>query len=186
MHRPQAKLQGDTAPNPLISLVTYETAQRKLVRAGDICQIVYMSAPLARMIYFSVPTTPPHLVIFDIIRVSEARNLKLSCSGLLAYGGQGYMQIIEGPEAGVSALRTSILRDPRHKVQHHIMQGVETRLVTAELPMGYLSMDNEGLVLGLRPETYAGADVEALLVAGHKKYPSAVRSAQAGNEAGSS
>jgi len=128
----------------------------------------------SRLLFCSYPTTAPHLVILDIVRVAEARNATLACSGLLAYGNAGYMQMIEGPAPAIDALFSSISHDKRHRIIWSSIAHDHPRLISPDLPMGYVSMDNEGLRLMLTPETCATTDLVELLDAGKRKYPSAM------------
>lgn len=50
-----------------------------------------------------------------IVEVSRPRNAELNVTGALLFTGQRFVQLLEGPTAGVSALQASIFRDGRHK-----------------------------------------------------------------------
>ena len=50
----------------------------------------------------------------DLLAVSRANNAKLGISGMLLYKAGNFMQVLEGDEATVRALRVKIARDLRH------------------------------------------------------------------------
>lgn len=117
----------------------------------------------------------PNVVILDLIRVSEERNLSLGCSGLLLYGNQGYLQVIEGSMASLEELFSSILKDQRHIVIWHEFYGPVRREISTALPMGYFD-ESELRKIGLNwPSTEMGpADITNILMnIAAKKYPSA-------------
>lgn len=49
-----------------------------------------------------------------IVAVSRPRNSGLDVTGALLFIGQRFVQLLEGPADGVTALQQSIFRDPRH------------------------------------------------------------------------
>lgn len=52
--------------------------------------------------------------ISEIAVVSRARNQRLGVTGALLFTGQRFAQWLEGPDAGIEELKSSILRDKRH------------------------------------------------------------------------
>lgn len=129
-----------------------------------------------RVVYGSAHMRAPNVVILDIIRVSELRNLSLGCSGLLLYGNQGYLKVIEGSLASLEGLFSSILKDQRHIVIWHDFAGPVRREISAALPMGYFD-ESELRKIGLNwPSTDTGpADIKNILMnVAAIKYPSAV------------
>lgn len=53
-------------------------------------------------------------VVETIVSASQKRNAALHISGALTYSDRHFGQIVEGPAAGIMALRSSILSDTRH------------------------------------------------------------------------
>jgi hypothetical protein len=51
----------------------------------------------------------------DLVELSRARNATLEVTGALLFSGTRFVQFIEGPLDGVSALQNSIRADPRHR-----------------------------------------------------------------------
>jgi hypothetical protein len=79
---------------------------------------------LVRLLYASraAETVTPELVE-SILRQSHERNPKLGITGVLCYGGDVYMQVLEGGRAAVNDLYNTIVRDSRHRevmlLQYH-------------------------------------------------------------------
>lgn len=61
---------------------------------------------------FSADAEPTEIA--QIIRVSRAKNVAASLTGLLMFDGARFCQHIEGPEAEVRATINRIAADPRH------------------------------------------------------------------------
>jgi hypothetical protein len=130
-----------------------------------------------RLIYASLPSTPPHTEILDIVRSSERTNSRLGCSGVLFFSSSEYVQLIEGPEAGVASLMDLIRADGRHTILWERGETIPRQRLAPTLPMGFLA-----------PGELAGASAAALrrahprpsdgladhlLAAAAVKYPSA-------------
>lgn len=71
---------------------------------------------LVQLIYSSVPTIPigTHEMI-DILEPSQRRNRGEGITGLLAFSGEAFLQLLEGDETRVSGAFDRIARDPRHR-----------------------------------------------------------------------
>jgi hypothetical protein len=71
---------------------------------------------LVRLLYASRAATPatPELVE-SILHKSHEHNPRLGITGVLCYGGDVYMQVLEGGRAAVNGLYNTIVRDPRHR-----------------------------------------------------------------------
>ena len=130
-----------------------------------------------RLIYASLPSTPPHAEILDIVRSSERNNTRLGCSGVLYFSSSEYVQLIEGPEDGVASLMERIRADGRHTLRWDRVEAIAGPRLAPTLPMGFLA-----------PVELAGAPAAALrrphpcpeeglaehlLAAAAVKYPSA-------------
>lgn len=67
--------------------------------------------------------------LLDLLQCSRSRNNELLLTGLLLYAGGRFMQVLEGREAAVREVFTSIQRDSRHTDIHTLkLQAVEQRL----------------------------------------------------------
>jgi hypothetical protein len=79
---------------------------------------------LVRLLYASraAETVTPELVE-SILRQSHEHNPKLGITGVLCYGGDVYMQVLEGGRTAVNDLYNTIVRDSRHRevmlLQYH-------------------------------------------------------------------
>ena len=56
-----------------------------------------------------------HGDIFDIIRTSARRNLDRGITGFLLFKNDQFLQLVEGPSAGLDALLADLSCDPRHR-----------------------------------------------------------------------
>ena len=71
---------------------------------------------LVRLLYGSraaEPVTPE--LVDSILRSSHAHNPALGITGVLCYGGDVYMQVLEGGRSAVNDLYNKIVRDSRHR-----------------------------------------------------------------------
>lgn len=67
------------------------------------------------IIYLSWATTPfSDTQLQELLAVSRTHNAQLGVTGILFYGNERFMQVLEGEEAAVRALYARIRRDPRH------------------------------------------------------------------------
>ena len=71
---------------------------------------------LVRLLYASRAAEPVTSDLVDsILRSSHAHNPVLGITGVLCYGGDVYMQVLEGGRAAVNGLYNTIVRDSRHR-----------------------------------------------------------------------
>jgi hypothetical protein len=71
---------------------------------------------LVRLLYASraaEPVTPE--LVESILHKSHENNPALGITGVLCYGGDVYMQVLEGGRAAVNGLYNTIVRDARHR-----------------------------------------------------------------------
>jgi hypothetical protein len=68
-------------------------------------RIIYLS-------WASAPLAPGQLQ--EILGVARRRNTQLAITGILLYGNECFMQVLEGEEATVHTLYEQIKRDTRH------------------------------------------------------------------------
>ena len=71
---------------------------------------------LVRLLYASRAAEPVTSELIDsILRSSHAHNPALGITGVLCYGGDVYMQVLEGGRSAVNNLYNKIVRDSRHR-----------------------------------------------------------------------
>lgn len=71
---------------------------------------------LVRLLYASRAAEPVTSELIDsILRASHAHNPALGITGVLCYGGDVYMQVLEGGRPAVNDLYNRIVRDARHR-----------------------------------------------------------------------
>ena len=71
---------------------------------------------LVRLLYASRAAEPVTNELVDsILRSSHAHNPALGITGVLCYGGDVYMQVLEGGRSAVNNLYNTIVRDARHR-----------------------------------------------------------------------
>jgi len=71
---------------------------------------------LVRLLYASRAAEPVTAELVDsILRSSHTHNPALGITGVLCYGGDVYMQVLEGGRAAVNNLYNTIVRDSRHR-----------------------------------------------------------------------
>lgn len=131
--------------------------------------------------YRSRPAADPMAAILDIVRASEVNNFRMNVSGILYYGPTMYLQMLEGPEAGVLTVLDMIREDTRHRMVWEVTRPAARRHFRTALPMGYIddrdlkSFAETGGVPAQVPE-FAKHDVDklvqVLVTAGRQKYPS--------------
>ena len=79
--------------------------------------------------------------LLHLLRKSRENNERLSVTGLLLYRDGNFMQLLEGPEEAVDAVRARINRDPRHRnVIQLIRRPVQSRLFPT-WAMGFRRVD---------------------------------------------
>jgi hypothetical protein len=81
------------------------------------------------IIYLSRATAPfTDDQLHELLEQARVRNATLDVTGLLLYGSQQFMQVLEGEEAAVRTIYEAIKRDPRHQnVTAYADKGIEQR-----------------------------------------------------------
>jgi hypothetical protein len=93
---------------------------------------------LIQLIYSSVPTIPIGTrEMIDILEPSQQRNRGDGITGLLAFSGQAFLQLLEGDEAKVSAAFRRIAGDPRHRDVHVLGRLPVAARAFADWDMGF-------------------------------------------------
>lgn len=97
---------------------------------------------LVRLLYASRAAAPvgPDLVD-SVLHSSRLHNPALGITGILCWGGDIFMQVLEGGRETVNALYAQILRDPRHRevTLLHYEEVTERRF--AGWTMGQVNLD---------------------------------------------
>jgi hypothetical protein len=71
---------------------------------------------LIRLLYASRAINDNRAAMIDsIMQQSKLHNPNLGITGILCYGGDIFMQVLEGGRTEVNELYSHIVRDPRHK-----------------------------------------------------------------------
>ncbi|MBB1162569.1 BLUF domain-containing protein [Aquariibacter albus] len=71
---------------------------------------------LVRLLYASRATEAVSPALIDaVLAASRQHNPALGITGILCWGGDIFMQVIEGGRDTVNALYAAIVRDPRHR-----------------------------------------------------------------------
>ncbi|ETI61053.1 blue-light sensor BLUF [Sphingobium sp. C100] len=73
---------------------------------------------LSTWLYTSICTVDPadgRAAVQAIVAISRLRNSALDVTGALVWTGRRFAQFLEGPAAGIGALRESIEQDARHR-----------------------------------------------------------------------
>ncbi|RZK61154.1 MAG: BLUF domain-containing protein [Hymenobacter sp.] len=68
------------------------------------------------IIYLSLAVKPfTSEQLEKLLAVARRRNTELAITGILFYGNERFLQVLEGEEEAVRAVYASIKRDPRHQ-----------------------------------------------------------------------
>lgn len=71
---------------------------------------------LTRLIYASEPSEALNpATVQNIVDRARINNMRLQLSGMLAFDSGHFLQVLEGPRAGLSELYGRIAADPRHR-----------------------------------------------------------------------
>ena len=96
---------------------------------------------LVRLLYASRAAEPVTSELVDsILRSSHAHNPALGITGVLCYGGDVYMQVLEGGRAAVNNLYNTIVRDSRHREVMLLQYGEIAERRFAGWTMGHVNL----------------------------------------------
>lgn len=95
-------------------------------------QLVYQSSA-------TVAITPNHLQ--HLLPAWRAQNHAAGLSGLLLYGGEGIMQVLEGPADSVHTVYQRIARDARHYNVCTLADGLVPARAFGQWSMGFVQLD---------------------------------------------
>ncbi|MET0366487.1 MAG: BLUF domain-containing protein [Sphingobium sp.] len=93
---------------------------------------------MQRILYISTARTPistPELNA--ILAASRRNNAAVGITGLLVVGGRRFLQVLEGPEASVTATYDRIIKDPRHYAFVKLNDKIVTERCFADWAMGF-------------------------------------------------
>ena len=92
-------------------------------------QLVYASAATR-------PFTPEALK--TLLTKARARNANFGVTGMLLYHTGSFLQVLEGPEAGVDRILASILKDPRHTTARTLSRAIIVKREFEAWSMGFV------------------------------------------------
>lgn len=102
----------------------------------------------------------------EILATARAENGPRAMTGLLAFGGGLFLQILEGPRDTIEATLLRLKRDPRH-ANLRILQDQEVAARDfAGCPMGFRALDPDAarlIAARTRVETMPVRDIAAML-----------------------
>ncbi len=100
---------------------------------------------LIRLIYRSKSTGSAESQLNNILATARARNQRDHISGVLLYGKETFLQVLEGKPENVHALYQDIIRDKRHTDIKIILEDrIENRLFE-NWSMAYVALINEAI-----------------------------------------
>ena len=96
-------------------------------------QLIYASAA-------TKPFTPEALKL--LLAKARARNATFGVTGMLLYHTGSFLQVLEGPEAGVDRILGSILKDPRHTTARTLSRATIATREFEAWSMGFVDTSN--------------------------------------------
>lgn len=113
-----------------------------------------MHNDLLRLIYFShVWKKMTSVQLEQILAKSRENNARNKISGLLCYGGDSFIQILEGPEQSVISLYSTIIQDQRHERCKILDIHLAKKRIFESWAMGYVhssKIDFEKLISSIK------------------------------------
>ncbi len=79
--------------------------------------------------------------LIDLLRASRLANERRDVTGALLYRNGIFVQMLEGPEHEVQAVREKIYRDPRHSGILTLLHGTAELRIFSEWTMHFISTD---------------------------------------------
>jgi hypothetical protein len=91
-----------------------------------------------RIVYLSLATAPlaPEQLAF-LLAQARQHNAELDVTGMLLYGNERFLQVLEGEKQAVQGLYESIKRDPRHQNIITYVDAPATQRAFAEWGMAF-------------------------------------------------
>lgn len=69
---------------------------------------------MRRIVYVSTASGLSAAEIAHILESAQRNNAEREITGFLLYNGRNFLQLIEGPQAALMSLMSTLARDPRH------------------------------------------------------------------------
>lgn len=104
----------------------------------------------SQFIYASVPSQPMgSYELIQLVEQAQRNNRKSGITGMLAYSGQWFLQVLEGEREAIDATIARIERDPRHRDIHvlGIVESPQRRFATWSMGFAGLEAFNEELIV---------------------------------------
>lgn len=81
-----------------------------------VCPSIFTTTPVHHIIYLSWATAPlTNKQLQHLLVCARQRNTQLAVTGILLYGNERFVQVLEGEEEAVQAVYAHIRRDARHQ-----------------------------------------------------------------------
>jgi hypothetical protein len=94
--------------------------------------------------------------LIALLKQSRDRNGATGVGGMLLYCNQSFLQVLEGDPVAVTAIYSSVTRDPRHSHLRLLVDAEVPVRLFAEWTMGFEHVDEEDLakhLKGFTPDT---------------------------------
>ena len=93
---------------------------------------------MRQLVYVSASTRKPtDLDLEEILTAARRNNPACDVTGMLLYIDRGFLQVLEGPPAGVEAVYARILGDRRHTAQRVLIDQPCDQRLFAQWSMGF-------------------------------------------------
>ena len=100
---------------------------------------------LVRVLYVSEIVRPPSDTDLRVVlSASHIRNRRLDVTGMLAYGGTHFGQVLEGREEAVAEVMKRIVKNPLHTGLRTLLHETTARRQFASWSMGFIRRDRLG------------------------------------------
>jgi hypothetical protein len=112
-----------------------------------------------RLMYRSRDLVPPEDradELGDLFAKSRSDNKKRDITGALLVSGEAFVQVLEGEEASVRSLFTTIVKDPRHDQVELLAEGHAGRRTFEHWSMGEVTLADSALPLIARLSEITG------------------------------
>lgn len=102
-----------------------------------------MASEYLRLIYFSEAPQITEDDLQSILAASDRNNPDLEITGLLLYGADNFVQVLEGPDQNLRDLMKIIDVDDRHSALEIIMEEPMGERLFSEWNMAYMTVSDE-------------------------------------------
>jgi hypothetical protein len=95
------------------------------------------------LVYVSMAVIPfSNLQLIELLQKSRENNEGLGITGMLLYKDGNFMQVLEGEEDSVLALKAKIAGDPRHRDMAILLAGPVRRREFSDSAMGFANLNS--------------------------------------------